>query len=355
MNTLLANFRNAGCHPLVQLVLARLREFWREPAAIFWVYGFPLVMIMALGVAFRNHPPDPITIDVVQGPHAEAAFSILASNGQFQADLFDAATCRARLRTGRADLTVLPGPDHAYVYHLDPTKPGSVLARKAVDDTLQRAAGRQDVFTARLEEVSEPGGRYIDFLVPGLVGMGLLGGGMWGVGFALVDMRIRKLMKRFAATPMKQSHFMMGLMISRLLFTIPEVLIILMCSRLLFGVAIHGSYAVVFGLILLGAFQFAGLGLLVASRAQKLETASGLMNLVMMPMWIGSGVFFSSERFPQLLQPFIQALPLTPLIHALRAVINEGASLASLGPELAIMASWTIVTFALALRLFRWK
>jgi len=223
------------------------------------------------------------------------------------------------------------------------------------DDVLQRAAQRRDAIAVVDHPASEPGGRYIDFLVPGLLGMGILGGGMWGVGFAIVDMRLRKLLKRYLATPMKRTHFLAAVMASRLLFTIPEVLTVLLCSRLVFGVTSQGGYWPLGLLILLGAFQFAGIGLLVASRAQTIETVSGLMNAVMLPMWIGSGIFFSTERFPAAVQPVLSVLPLTPLIHALRSVMLEGASLWSLGPQLAMILAWGCVTFALALRWFRWN
>ena len=185
--------------------------------------------------------------------------------------------------------------------------------------------------------------------------MGLMGGGLWGVGFAIVDLRIRKLLKRFLATPMKKTDFLASVMISRLVFTIPEIIFLLLMARLLFGVVAHGSYVSVVALILLGACEFAGIGLLVASRARTLETVSGLMNFVSLPMWVASGIFFSPDRFPEAAQPAIKLLPLTPLIAALRKVMLEGAGLATLWPELAIMAVWTVVTFFLALLWFRWN
>lgn len=343
-------------HPLRELILARFREFLREPAAIFWVYGFPLIMVITLGVAFRNRPAEQIAVDVQRGARSAAVAETLSADPRFRVTESDPSAAEVRLRTGRSDLVVVPLADEGvrYEYRFDPTRPGNEAARFAVDDALQRAVGRNDLFTARDREVMEPGGRYIDFLVPGLIGMGLMGGGLWGVGFALVDMRIRKLLKRFAATPMKRLHFMGALMISRLAFTVPEVLVILLISRWLFDVTNHGNLVDVVVLIVLGAVQFSGIGLLLASRAQKLETASGLMNLVMMPMWIGSGIFFSTERFPGVIQPVIQALPLTPLINSLRAVINEGAGLASMTGEMGILCAWTVVTVVLALRLFRW-
>ena len=344
-------------HPLSRLVWARLLEFGREPAAIFWVYVFPLIMVVALGIAFRNRPVDQVAVAIQQGENAERVLETLKQDKRFQAEICDPEMCLVRLRTGRVDLIVVAAnlPDESYRYMFDPTRTASVLARNATDDVLQRAAGRRDVLPAKSEEFDEPGGRYIDFLVPGLLGMGLMGGGMWGVGFAIVDMRIRKLLKRYLATPMRRSHFLAGVMISRLLFTVPEVIVVLLCARLLFGVVNYGSYLTVGLFILLGAFQFSGIGLLVASRAETIETVSGLMNVVMLPMWIGSGIFFSTDRFPAIAQPVISLLPLTPLIRAIRGVMLEGATLASLTTETTLVVGWGVVTFALALRWFRWN
>ena len=314
--------------PLKQLIIARLREFFREPEAVFWVYGFPVLMVVALGIAFRNQPVEKIVVDVVDGPRAAATVEALSGSAsssvapeRFKAEAFSDLQSRLRLRTGKTDVVVMPSPaDSAltYEYLFDPTRPQSVLARNAVDDQLQRAAGRRDVAEVKLVPIDEPGGRYIDFLVPGLLGMSLMGGGMWGVGFVTVDMRIRKLLKRFLATPMKRWHFLAGIMISRMLFMVPEVLLLLVFSRYAFGVVNQGSIWTVAFLIVLGAVMFSGIGLLIASRANTIEMVTGLMNVVQLPMWILSGIFFSAERFPAMAQPLIRPLPLTLLIDALR-------------------------------------
>lgn len=344
-------------HPFCSLILARVREFLREPAAIFWVYVFPLIMVLALGIAFREKPVGGLAIVVQAGAQAAQLRQILDTDGRFRVTVCDEHESRLRLRTGRAELVIAApaGTGPGYEYFFSPTQPNSVLARHLADDTLQRAAQRRDAVPVRDHTVTEPGSRYIDFLVPGLLGMGLLGGGMWGVGFAIVDMRLRKLLKRYLATPMKRSHFLAAVMASRLLFTIPEVLALLLFSRLLFGVTCQGSYAALGLLILLGTLEFSGIGLLVASRAQTIETVSGLMNAVLLPMWIGSGIFFSADRFPASVQPFLSLLPLTPLIEALRRVMLEGTSLCALGPELALIVVWGGISFALALRWFRWN
>jgi ABC-type multidrug transport system permease subunit len=348
--------------PLWQLTLARLRGFYREPEALFWVYGFPILMVIALGIAFRNKPVERITVDVQEAPGASSSLTefvrgALEGGERFVVRFNDAVTCRVRLRTGKTDLVVVPpaSDEPGYRFTFDPTRPESLLARNKVDDALQRAAGRKDPLPTADEELNEPGGRYIDFLVPGLLGMSLMGGGLWGVGFATVDLRIRKVLKRFLATPMRKSDFLASVLLSRLLFMISEMVILLVFVRVAFGVVILGSLLAVAVLILVGALTFSGIGLLVASRARTLEAVSGLMNLVMLPMWVLSGIFFSSERFPEAAQPFIKALPLTPLIHALRNVSLEGASLASQWPQLCILAAWGIGSFTLALRWFRWN
>ncbi|HZU35473.1 MAG TPA: ABC transporter permease [Gemmataceae bacterium] len=358
MSTLLeTQARPRQASPLGQLMLARLREFWRQPEAIFWTYGFPLLMTVALGIAFRNRPVDKYVVDVQDGPQAEKVAAILKQNPRFDVEIHDEATSHLRLRTDRTELVVVPkdSAQPVYDYRFVPSRSESQLARNEADDTLQRGAGRKDPAATASIPVDEPGGRYIDFLVPGLLGMSLMGGGLWGVGFVTVDMRIRKLLKRFLATPMKRGHFLGAIMLSRLVFIIPELLILLGFAYLAFGVRIVGSPLAVLALILIGAFTFAGIGLLVASRARTMEAVSGLMNLVMLPMWILSGIFFSSDRFPQAAQPFIQALPLTPLNHAVRAVMLEGTPLAALLPQIAILLAWGVGTFVLALWWFRWN
>jgi ABC-type multidrug transport system permease subunit len=342
---------------LSQLLLSRIREFYREPAVLFWVYGFPILLAMGLGIAFRAQPQAKVLVDVERSGRGADVVAALAEDERFELAQCAGTECRRRLRTGRTALVVRArqGPELAVEYWFDPTRPESVLARRTVDDALQRARGRTDAVPAADVAFSEPGGRYIDFLIPGILGMNLMGGGLWGVGFVIVDMRIRKLLKRFLATPMKKRHLMLAVMLARMLFLLPEIVIVLVFARWAFGVEVHGSVLALGAVIVLGAVAFSGIGLLVASRAAKLETVSGLMNLVMLPMWLLSGIFFSYERFPDPAIPFIRALPLTPLNDALRGVMLDGVGLSALSFELAILGAYAVVTFGLALRWFRWS
>lgn len=349
--------------PFKNLVMCRLKEHIREPEAIFWVYGFPLIMTLVLGIAFREKPKDdPLLVDIQDGPHAEFVAKALVAQGErFKVQRGSTEECRKRLHRGKTSLVIqsdsTPGatPPYQITYLYDPGRPESSLAEKAVDDVLQKASGRTDPMKTTSKVFAEQGGRYIDFLVPGLLGMGLMGGGLFGVGFAIVDMRIRKLLKRFLATPMRRPDFLMAVMASRFAFMLPEVLMLLVFSYFIFGVTNMGSFWLLLFCIFLGGITFSGIGLLVGSRAKTLEAASGLMNLVMLPMWVLSGVFFSSDRFPEVAQPVIRALPLTLINDALRAVMNEGAGFFDIGWQLLGLVIWAVVTFVIALKIFRWQ
>jgi ABC transporter DrrB family efflux protein len=257
-----------------------------------------------------------------------------------------------QLKTGKVLLVVVPG--EPVVYRFDSTRAESRVARLAADDALQRALGRRDVRAVTDQKVTERGARYIDFLIPGLIGVNLMGTGMWGVGYAIVETRSRKLLKRMVATPMRRAHYLLAYMFVRMAQVPLELLVLAGFGALAFHVPVRGSPVAMLAVALLGCLCFAGLGLLVASRARTVEAAAGLMNLVMLPMWGLSGVFFSAANFPDRMQPLIQALPLTALNDALRAIMIDGASLASQAGELAIVAAWGVLGYGVALRIFRW-
>lgn len=338
--------------PLAQLTLARLRSFFREPSAVFWSFGFPILLTIALGVAFRSRPPEPVRIAVEAGPGAEALRGALSRGAGVVAEALPAEAARAALRTGGVAIVVVPGDPPLYRY--DPTRPESRLARAVADDLLQRAAGRGDAFRPAEATATEPGGRYVDFLVPGLLGMNVMSSGMWGIGWVIVEDRQKKLLRRMVATPMRRRDYLFAFVAMRLLFLVFEVPLLLGFAVLAFQVPVRGPLYAVAAVSVLGALAFSGLGLLVASRARNTQTVNGLINLVMLPMFLLSGVFFSSEHFPAALQPAIRALPLTALNGALRAVMNEGAGLAAVWPQAALLAGVAAATFAVALRIFRW-
>src|SRR5262245_24086292 len=350
--------------PIWQLTLSRLREFLRQPAAIFWVYGFPVLMMLSLGTAFRDNQQEDIRVDLVgqesrTGGQESGSFpspsvqQALAGDARFKVTSQPAEDWRKRLQAGKTDLVIEIQADGQYQFWDEPHRAESRTARYAVEATLLR---KQTTTSATaVKHLEQAGSRYIDFLLPGMIGMGLMGGGLWGVGFVVVDMRVRKLLKRFLATPMRRSDFLLAIMCSRLVFTLADIVILVLFGWLAFGTRVMGSYLDLTAAVMLGAAAFAGIGLFVASRAQTIETVSGLMNLVMLPMWIFSGVFFSSERFPEVTQPIINLLPLTALNQLLRGIMLEGESIFHLWPQAFLLAAYTIITFAIALRIFRWR
>jgi ABC-type multidrug transport system permease subunit len=340
---------------IVQLTLARFREFYREPEAVFWVFIFPILLAAGLGIAFRNRPAEASRIAIVSGSANVALVDSLRNTSGIAVETFDDSAAATALRTGRVAMVVVPKPDGTVEYRYDDTRPESRAARLVVDQAVQRAAGRRDPVPVRDTRVSERGSRYIDFVVPGLLGMNLMGSGIWGIGFAIVDARKKKLLKRLIATPMSKVEYLASFLFFRLSLLAFEVATLIGFGALVFDVPLRGSFLQLIGICVLGSLAFGGLGLLVASRARTIEGASGLMNLVMLPMWVFSGVFFSSGNFPDVTQPFIQALPLTAVNDALRANMLQGASWATVAPEMAIVAAWLVVTFTLALRLFRWR
>src|SRR6266540_408115 len=338
---------------ILELTSARTKEFVRETEAIFWVFGFPLLLALALGFAFREKPPDRIPIAVVGGSAVSAEAAALTKSPALAPRVLNGVDAQDALRHGRVSLVV--DSTHSLIYRYDPTSPDGRTARREADDALQAAAGRRNVMPARDEYVHEQGARYIDFLIPGLLGMNLMGTGMWGMGFTIANARMKKLLKRLIATPMRKSQYVMSQFLSRLIFLVVEVTVLVAFGWIVFGVRVNGSIAVLALLCVVGGYAFSGLGLLTASRARTLEGVSGLMNLIMMPMWLCSGVFFSYERFPNSVKPFIRALPLTMLNDALRAVMNDAAPLTKVIPHLALLAVWGIVTFAIGLKIFRWQ
>jgi ABC-2 type transport system permease protein len=344
-----------NARPLWQLTLARLRELGREPGTLFWAFGFPVLLSIGLGLAFRKAPADGPLVGVVEPAPAGLVDSLTAAG--VRVARLPPLRARDDLRTGRVALVVASQTNtsgSSLKYWFDPARPDARGVRETVDGILQRAAGRRDPIGVTDEVVTEPGARYIDFLVPGLIGMNVMSGSMWAVGFALVNLRVRKLLKRLLATPLRRWQLLASLMLARLILLPVEVATLLVVSRLAFGVPVNGSLAVLAVVAIIGCLSFSGVALCVASRAQSLETMTGLINAVLIPMFVLSGVFFPSSRFPDALQPVISWLPLTALNDALRGVILDGTPLRALGRSTLILACWGTAGYALGLRRFRW-
>jgi ABC-type multidrug transport system permease subunit len=348
--------RGGAHHPIVELTLSRLREFVREPEALFWTFVFPILMTIAMAFAFPSRGAQPVPVGIVSGVNADAERTLRSrlesSDGITLRDIAPGGEQRA-LREGEVHLLIVP--TSPVTYRFDPARQESRTARLVVDRALKQAGGHQDPWQAREEPIDVLGSRYIDWLIPGLIGVGLMSNGMWGIGFSIIQSRMRMLLKRMVASPMRKWEFLLAQLLARLVFLAPEVAVPLVFGALVFGMPVNGGILSIAVVSLLGAVAFGALGLLLGSRVRTFEAASGLMNLAMLPMWLLSGVFFSSSNFPAAMQPLIQALPLTAAVDALRAVILEGAPLWHVKAELANLTLWTIVPFAVALRIFKWR
>lgn len=335
---------------LVELTIIRTKEFLRETEAVFWVFGFPIILALALGFAFRDKAPDKVPVAVLDASQLPA----LAKSPTLIPRVMNEAEAHEALRHGKVSLVIANTPG-GVVYRFDPTRPESLAARRDADDALQRAKGRRDAIGTREEHVKEQGARYIDFLLPGLLGMNLMGTGMWGMGFTIANARMKKLLKRMIATPMRKTDYLLAQFLSRLFFLVVEVAVLVAFGWLVFGVRVSGSLLLLVLTCIIGGYAFSCIGLLTVSRAKTIEGVSGMMNLIMVPMWICSGIFFSYERFPDTIKPVIRALPLTLLNDALRAVINDAAGMAQLAPYLLGLIAWGVVTFVIGLKIFRWQ
>ena len=335
---------------LYQLTIVRFRLILREPEAIFWIFVFPILLAIGLGIAFRNRPADVLQVGATTTQLAQA----LANDKGVTASTMDEATGTRALATGGILLLAIQTPD-GVAYKFDDTNPDARIARMLVDRDLQAAAGQREAVHAQNQLVHETGSRYIDFVIPGLLGMNLMGSAMWGLGFAIVEARQKKLLKRLVASPMPRWQYLMSFILSRLAMLVLELAAFLGFARLVFGVPFRGSLWQLAFLCVLTSLAFSALGLLVASRAKNMEVASGLMNLVMLPMWILSGVFFSATRFPAAIQPLVRALPLTAAIDAMRGNMLQGMSLGQMAAPVWILLAWLIAAFAVSLRIFRWR
>ena len=335
---------------LYQLTMVRFRLFLREPEAIFWIFFFPILLAVGLGIAFRNRPADVLQVGATTVQLTQA----LAADKGLTATTVDEAEGTHELATGRILLLAIQRAD-GVAYKYDDTNPDARTARLLADRAVQAAAGRQDAVQAGNELVHETGARYIDWVVPGLLGMNLMGSAMWGLGFAIVEARQKKLLKRLVASPMPKWQYLASFLLSRLAMLIIEITFFLGFAKVAFGVPFRGSLWQLALLCLMTSLAFSGLGLLVSSRAKTMEAVSGLMNLVMLPMWILSGVFFSATRFPAVIQPVVRALPLTAAIEAMRGNMLQGTGLGQMMPQVGLLAFWFLVPFLVSLRIFRWR
>jgi len=345
---------------LYQLFTFRLKTCYRDPGVIFWIFVFPVLAMGAFGLAFRPGTPGPFTVGIL-GADASVRAALDVKPEELRTIVFtDPGDADAALARSEVALVVVASSPPRYRF--DPTRQEALVARLLVDQRLRAARGQGDAVHAVLEPLDRRGARYVDFLVPGLIGMQIMNTTLLGVGFSLVEMRTRRMLKRFAATPMSRTYLLVAQVLSRLSLTWIMVVLLLVLARLVFDVRVEGSYVDLAALVVLGGLSFSGISLAVAARTESSEAAQGVITLVALPMVLFSGVFFSSSGYPfstagmpEWTRGPLSVLPLTVFNDALRAVTNEGRSLATMPRAVALLAGWGVVPFVVAIRTFRWS
>ena len=338
---------------LREIVRTTFSEFLRTPEALFWTYGFPLVMALVLGVSFQAKEKPPVHIGLAANADAAALRTALRNEPRVVLHELSADKERETLARGDVDL-VLSGTPTAPKFWFDPTRPEADLAKVLVEATLRRAATHNDPVRVEVQEERQPGSRYIDFLIPGLIGLNLLGSGLWGLGYRIVEMRQKKLLKRLMTTPMGRAEFLIGFVAARMLLSVPESFLVILFGILTFGVPVLGSWFWIAAVIVAGAACFGGIGLLVAARPKTLEGVAGLMNLVQLPMWLLGGTFFSVKHFPEWMRPIVDILPLTLFNDTLRELMRGGGEASGAVVVVLVLGGLAVVCFGVAVRVFRW-
>ena len=365
-------------NPLIQLILIHYREFIREPGILFWSIIFPVLMAWVLGIAFskQNELVQQVAL-VEDSVHLNADMSQFLKDAvhtespeKDEPDYYEKTIQNEKLgktsykflmtdwdggllllKRGQVNLILRVYPD-SVEYYFDPLNPQA----KMVYIMLSSAINNEQLIyeTASINPLTQKGNRYIDFLIPGLLAMGVMNSLLWGISYALIDMRSKKLMRRMVATPMKRSEFLISIFVARLSITIIEALLLLSFAFAYFHISIQGSLPALILIFLAGNIAFSGIAILISCRTANSRIGTGLINVITLPMTVLSGVFFSYHNFPDKVIPFIQKLPLTMMADSVRSVFIEGAGIAQVGLNALVLTTLGLLCFAIGLRFYKW-
>lgn len=370
-------------YQLCHLTAAHFKEVIREPAVIFWGIVFPMLISLGLGMAFTREGGIEHHVGVIAeknsletqeseigaflgrraekisaGQNNEGDYRLTVENPRlgdtsFVFNVTDRDTAMVLLKRGRLNLIVKDTQD-GISYHFDPGNPDAELAYLNLSRVLGKQPVQEPGIAGNIEPLTVTGTRYIDFLVPGLIAMGAMMSCMWGISYGMIDKRSKKLLRRMVATPMRKSHFLLALIFVRISMNIIEALLLFFFAWLVFGISVQGSIPALAVVFLSGNIAFGGLAIFVSSRTANTEVGNGLINAVVLPMTVLSGIFFSYYNFPEASVPFIQKLPLTLFTDAIRSIFTEGAGFAQTGMPSAILLAFGVFFFSAGLRIFRW-
>lgn len=348
---------------LLNLITVQFKAFLREPAIIFWSLIFPLAIAGVLGIAF-NQPDEPVrTVAVIKNEYANNSKNLKqlkaltdslhhANDARFAFFNTTKDSAQLKMKRGEINLFLEVGPQDSLIFNFDPKNGEGRLAYLLLDNKLLKGSTQSEPTVTR--PITTVGSRYIDFLIPGLIALGIMNSCIWGIGWNLIEFRIKKLMRRMVATPMKRAYFLLAQILSRAVLCSIEAALLFLFAYLVFGVTMQGSLLAFVLVFLAGITAFAGVAVIASSRVNNNQEGNGVINAVVLPMTILSGIFFSYRGFPDWAVVIIEKLPLTMLSDAIRAIFNEGATLQDVSGQIIGLAITGIVLFIAGLRIYKW-
>jgi ABC-type multidrug transport system permease subunit len=358
-------------HPFFVLTVSHLKEFVREPSAMFWSFGFPILMAIGLGLAFsgKKEIMHGVALIPSSNPQEVLVRNTFFGGGTATDTLIDKRFENENGRTryvfhitswDNAEVlmkrgvisSILTEEKGKIIYHYDPLNPEAELIQIQLSNFFKYGDLGQD--TGSIKPLKTLGMRYIDFLIPGLLTLGVMMSIMWGVCYSLIEKRSKKLLRRMVATPMRKTDFMTSYWASRLILTIFDTAVLLIFGYFFFGVVIQGSIAALILIFLAGNIAFFGMAILISSRTSNTQVGNGLISLITTPMMVVSGIFFSYQNFPPWAIKVIQWLPLTKFTDEVRGIVNEGAGILDVLDGVAILGIFGAVTFFIGLRVYKW-
>jgi ABC-2 type transport system permease protein len=370
---------------LWQLTVALFREIIREPGVLFWGILFPILMSLGLGLAFTKKADVVRKVAVINNSEMQSIV-----NQDKPLDDFLKNSCEQNLsgekerwqwkyvikddklgnsiflfykmnwkeavqllKRGTINVILLD-LDGSIEYHFDPMNPDAQLTYLKLENIIGKGEILPVSSNPEIKPLTVSGTRYIDFLVPGLITMGVMMSCMWGISYGIIEKRSKKLLRRLVATPMKKSHFLMALITVRIAMNFIESTVLFLFSLIAFKMTIQGDISALIIMFLSGNIAFAGIAVFVSSHTSNTEVGNGLINFVVFPMMILSGIFFSYQNFPDWSLPVIRNLPLTMLTDGIRSIFNEGAGYHEVALPILILLTIGVLFFSAGLKIFKW-
>jgi ABC-type multidrug transport system permease subunit len=370
---------------LWQLISALFREIIREPGVLFWGILFPILMSLGLGLAFTKKADVIRKVAIINISENSAEGSEISSVAGFLQKNCEKNSSAGQgswhwkyvikdeklgnsiflfynmqwndairfLKRGTINVLLL-GKGDSVEYHFDPMNPDAQLTYLKLSTIVGNGVIQSFRSNTEIKPLTVTGTRYIDFLVPGLIAMGVMMSSMWGISYGIIEKRSKKLLRRLVATPMKKSYFLIALITVRIAMNFIESFVLFLFALFAFKMNIQGNISALILMFLAGNIAFAGIAVFVSSHTSNTEVGNGLINFVVFPMMVLSGIFFSYQNFPEWSLPVIKNLPLTMLTDGIRSIFNEGAGFHEVTIPILILLAIGTLFFSVGLKIFKW-